>query len=125
MLASVSFALVAAALLTAQGEPTELDGAALTDVFTGASLRGCYPDGAEWHELTRADGTLFDQTATPQREVGSWWVENDEICYRYSVRNPQAGASCWTVFRDERYLYFVTSYGSVGAVTNCDDEPIV
>ena len=125
MLTAVSIALVGASLIAVQEQPARLDGTALAQTFNDASLRGCYPDGSQWHELTRADGSLFDQTVTPQREIGSWWVADDEVCYRYGAPNSRVRGTCWTVYRDDRHLYFITSYGSLGAMTNCDDDPIV
>lgn len=90
----------------------------LSEAFTGADYRGCYPDGSEWAERTAADGTLYDLLQDGAR-VGSWWVQDRMICYDYPEMDSTA---CWRVIRREsEFYFFVPGTGLVGGTTDCTD----
>src|SRR5690606_20980810 len=100
-----------------------MDGAALTETFTDLDLFGCYPDGSPVDERTAADGSLYDLVQGGVL-VGDWWVQNDEICYRYTgEHNHPQGVFCWNVVRDSggALYFFNAENGAYGGSSICQD----
>lgn len=94
----------------------------LIEIFTGADLEGCYPDGRIWAERTAADGALYDLLRRNAR-VGEWWVEDRQICYLYTGEASEVeGTFCWNVVRqDGDYYFLLPGTGEVGGTTDCGD----
>ncbi len=94
----------------------------LVDAFTDRDLDGCYPNGDPVVERTAEDGSLYDLLGGV-RLVGDWWIENQDICYRYTgdYGHP-AGIYCWNVVDEGGELYFFTADdGDYGGSSECAD----
>lgn len=88
----------------------------LRDEFSGASYEGCYPDGSAWAERTAADGVLYD-LLRDGAAVGSWWVEDRQICYYYDAQDVTA---CWNAIKQNgNYYFFFPGTGLLGGTTDC------
>ena len=94
------------------------------NLLSGATLYGKYTDGRlDWAEQTAVTGQLFD-VADDWREVGSWTMIADMVCYRYVG---EGNLSCFDVYESDAIYYFYTSgtENLVAYTTRIDRPPMM
>lgn len=99
---------------------TRLDTAAIRQVLSGQTLRGCYPNGQRFVERLASDGRFYEVTGQ-ERYMGRWEARDDALCFDYEVgEQADAPPSCFPVSRDGGELYFYAAdFSSVVAATVC------
>lgn len=100
-----------------------LSDAELRAALSGASLSGCFTDGATWSERTGADGVVYDMAAGGVA-TGVWSVADGEVCYVYAGAPLDMARQCFEVARRDAHLDFYAA-GSDVLVASTDCSPAV
>ena len=94
---------------------TRLSGEEIRRALTGQVLNGCYPNGERFAERLAENGRFYDANDN-DRELGTWSVKNDALCFDY----PQQGESCFPVSREGSDLFFYAQdFSGIVAATRC------
>lgn len=70
-----------------------LPGSAISEAFSGKSLKGLYPNGNVWTEQIHSDSTT-DYREGSKHWLGNWWVTDREFCFAYP---PPGMGGCFRV----------------------------
>ena len=98
---------------------TLLSSADIRRALSGQTLRGCYPNGQTFAERLASDGRFYD--AASNRELGTWYVDDEALCFRYPER-AEAGEpdQCFAVSREGSDLFFYArDFSAIVAATRC------
>ena len=98
---------------------TLLSDAEIRRALSGQTLRGCYPNGETFAERLARDGRFYD--AETNQELGTWYVEDEALCFRYPDRAQQGQPDqCFPVSREGNDLFFYTrDFSGIVAATRC------
>lgn len=97
-----------------------LDTAEIRALLMGRVLRGCYPNGQRFAEALNNNGVFYDANDN-NRELGTYTIEKDQLCFRYPERARQgAPDSCFVVFKRGQDLDFYSpDLRAKAASTDC------
>lgn len=111
---ALTFALWAGAANSAEGNRAGLlwmRGPAVTEAFSGKSLKGLYPNGNVWTEKIFADSRT-DYREGVKHWQGNWWVTEQEFCFAYP---PPGLGGCFRVTKISANCYELYDFSGEAA----------